>query len=315
MAWTEKDIPDLRGRTAVVTGANGGLGLATTQALAGAGATVVMAARDKRKAAAAESAIRNAHPAAALDLVPLDLASLASVRRAAEQIRGERPTIDILVNNAGLMAMPERSTADGFEMQFGVNHLGHWAFTALLLEPLLRADAARVVTVTSTAHHISRAVDPDDLSLEGHYKPWGAYGRAKLANFHFGLGLQQAFERAGVAATSLVAHPGLSNTDLQAHTVAEGGGGASAPFFHALAGATGMSAQNGARSQLRAATDPEAKGGEFFGPLFVNNGPPVRKPVLRRLGMQRAIATLWQVSEDATGIPLDIAGAKAAAGA
>ena len=314
MAWTEKDIPDLRGRTAVVTGANGGLGLATAQALAGAGATVVMAARDQRKAAAAESAIRNAHPSAALDIVALDLASLASVRRAADKVRDERTTIDILVNNAGLMAMPERRTADGFEMQFGVNHLGHWAFTALLLEPLLRADAARVVTVTSTAHHIGRPVDPHDLDLEGHYKPWGAYGRAKLANFHFGLGLQQAFERAGVAATSLVAHPGLSNTDLQAHTVAEGGGGASAPFFHALAGATGMSAQNGARSQIRAATDPEAKGGEFYGPLFVNNGPPVRKPVLRRVGMQKAIATLWHVSEDATGIPLDVAGAQAAAG-
>ena len=315
MAWTEKDIPDLEGRTAVVTGANGGLGLATALALAGAGATVVMAARDQRKAAAAESAIRNAHPAAPIDIVALDLASLASVRRAADQIRAQRPAIDILVNNAGLMAMPERRTADGFEMQFGVNHLGHWAFTALLLEPLLRADAARVVTVTSTAHHIGRAVDPDDLDLAGHYKPWGAYGRAKLANFHFGLGLQQAFEGAGVAAASLIAHPGLSNTDLQAHTVAEGGGGASAPFFHALAGATGMSAQQGARSQLRAATDPSAKGGEFYGPLFVNNGPPVRKPVVRRLGMHKAIATLWQVSEEATGIPLDITGAQAAAGA
>ena len=312
MAWTEHDIPDLTGRTAVVTGANGGLGLATAQALAGAGADVVMAARDQAKAASAENEIRDAHPAARLEVVELDLGSLDAVREAAERIRASRLAVDILVNNAGLMAMPERRTADGFEMQFGVNHLGHWAFTAQLLEPLVRADAARVVTVTSTAHHIGRAVDPDDVNLEGHYKPWGAYGRAKLANFHFGLGLQQAFERAGVRAASLVAHPGLSNTDLQSHTVAEGGGGASAPFWHALARTTGMSAEHGARPQLRAATDPGAKGGEFYGPLFVNNGPAVRKPVVRRLGMDKAIATLWSVSERATGVALDVSAAKAA---
>jgi len=315
MAWTEKDIPDLSGRTAVVTGANGGLGLATATALAGAGAEVVMAARDQTKAAAAEQAIRAAHPGARLEVVELDLGDLSSVRTAAERIRASRLTIDILVNNAGLMAMPERRTADGFEMQFGVNHLGHWAFTAQLLEPLVRADHARVVTVTSTAHHIGRAVDPDDVNLEGHYQPWSAYGRAKLANFHFGLGLQREFERAGVRAASLVAHPGLSDTDLQSHTVAEGGGGASAPFFHALARYTGMSAEHGARPQLRAATDPGAKGGEFFGPLFMNNGPAVRRPVLRRVGMDKAIAALWAVSERETGSALDVVAAKAAADA
>lgn len=313
MAWTEKDIPDLSGRTAVVTGGNGGLGLATARALAGAGADVVIAARDQTKAAAAVQTILADHPTARLTVVELDLASLESVRDAAARLRASRLTIDLLVNNAGLMAMPERRTADGFEMQFGVNHLGHWAFTAQLLEPLLRADAARVVTVTSTAHHMGRAVDPSDVNLEGHYKPWGAYGRAKLANFHFALGLQQQFERAGGRAASLAAHPGLSNTDLQSHTVAEGGGGASAPFWHALARYTGMSATDGARSQLRAATDPSAKGGEFYGPLFVSNGPPVRKPVLRRLGLDKAIATLWSVSERETGVALDVPGAKAAA--
>ena len=313
MAWTENDIPDLTGRTAVVTGANGGLGLATAKALAGAGAEVVMAARDQTKAAAAVQEILTAHPDAKLTVTELDLGSLDSVRGAAERIRASRLVIDILVNNAGLMAMPERRTADSFEMQFDVNHLGHWAFTAQLLEPLVRADAARVVTVTSTAHHIGRAVDPGDVNLEGHYKPWGAYGRAKLANFHFGLGLQQEFERAGVRAASLVAHPGLSNTDLQSHTVAEGGGGASAPFWHALARYTGMSAQDGARSQLRAATDPAAQGGEFYGPLFVNNGPPVRKPVLRRVGLDKAISRLWAVSERETGLALDVSAAKNAA--
>ncbi len=312
MSWSTADIPDQTGRTAVVTGANGGLGYETALALAGAGAHVVMAARDQDKAAAAESRIRTAHPDASLQVVPLDLGDLASVRTAASAIAASHPTVEILVNNAGLMAMPERRTADGFEMQFGVNHLGHFALTALLLEPLLRARDARVVTVTSTAHHIGRAVDAGNPHLHGRYKPWRAYGQAKLANFHFGLGLQQRFERAGVSAASLIAHPGLSNTDLQATTVAEGGGGWSAPFFHSLAARTGMSPARGALPQLRAATDPAAHGGEFFAPRFMNAGPAVRRPVLRRIGLQHAIDSLWAVSERETGVTLDVAAVSAA---
>lgn len=307
MAWTEKDIPDLTGRVAVVTGANGGLGLATAIALAGAGATVVMAARDQEKAELAEGILLGHHPDAVLEIVPLDLGDLASVRAAADTILAAHPTIDLLVNNAGLMAMPERTTADGFEMQFGVNHLGHYALTSHLLDALLRADAARVVTVTSTAHHMGRAVDPNNPHLHGRYKPWRAYGQAKLANFHFGLGLQRQFEAAGVAATSLIAHPGLSNTDLQAKTLAEGGGGWSAPLFHSMSAAGGMSPQHGARPQLRAATDPRAKGGQFYAPRFVSNGPAVRRPILRRLGMTKAIYTLWEVSQKETGLNLDVA--------
>ena len=307
MSWSTADIPDLSGAIAVVTGANGGLGLETAKALAGAGALVVMAARNQAKAAMAESEILVAHPDALLELVQLDLGSLESVRSAAETIAARHEAVDILVNNAGLMAMPERRTSDGFEMQFGVNHLGHFAFTARLLEPLLAADAARVVTVTSTAHHMGRPVDPDNPHLEGRYRPWRSYGQAKLANFHFGLGLNERFEAAGATASSLVAHPGLSNTDLQSTTVAEGGGGFLAPFAHSLASRTGMSAAEGALSQLRAATDPGARGGEFYGPLWGNNGPPVRKPILRRLGMQRAIETLWEVSERETGVTLDVA--------
>ena len=307
MSWSTADIPDLSGAIAVVTGANGGLGLETAKALAGAGALVVMAARNQAKAAMAESEILVAHPDALLELVQLDLGSLESVRSAAETIAARHEAVDILVNNAGLMAMPERRTSDGFEMQFGVNHLGHFAFTARLLEPLLAADAARVVTVTSTAHHMGRPVDPDNPHLEGRYRPWRSYGQAKLANFHFGLGLNERFEAAGATASSLVAHPGVSNTDLQSTTVAEGGGGFLAPFAHSLASRTGMSAAEGALSQLRAATDPGARGGEFYGPLWGNNGPPVRKPILRRLGMQRAIDTLWEVSERETGVTLDVA--------
>jgi NAD(P)-dependent dehydrogenase (short-subunit alcohol dehydrogenase family) len=306
MAWTALDIPNLTGRIAVVTGANGGLGLETARALAGAGARVVMAARDPGKTAAAEASIKSSHPAAALDIVPLNLASLASVRSASERILSLHDRIDILVNNAGVMAIPERKTEDGFEMQFGVNHLGHYALTSLLLPALLRAERARVVTVTSTAHHMGRAVDPANPHLRGKYGPWKAYGQSKLANFHFAIGLQERFEQAGVAASSLLAHPGLSNTDLQAASVRESGGGGSQKFFHVLAGRTGMTPATGALPQLRAATDPGARGGEFYAPRFVNNGPPVRRPILRRVGLARAIETLWQVSERETRIPLKI---------
>ncbi len=188
---------------------------------------------------------------ALLEIVELDLSSLASVRAAAEQILAAHGTIDILVNNAGVMGIPERQTSDGFEMQFGVDHLGHFALTALLMPALLRADAARIVTL----------------------------------------------DHAGAPAASLIAHPGLSNTELQAVSVKETGGGLSQRFFHGLAGSTGMSPASGALSQLRAAS-----GGEFYGPLF--SGPPVRKPILWRLGMMRAIARLWEVSERETGLKL-----------
>lgn len=310
MTWTTKDIPPLTGRTAVVTGANGGLGLETARALAGAGAHVVMAARNQEKAAGAENDIRASHPQASLEIVPMDLASLASVRAAAERIVGAHDTIDLLVNNAGVMAIPERRTEDGFEMQFGVNHLGHFALTALLLPALLRADAARVVSVTSTAHHMGRAVDTDNPHLDGHYGPWKAYGQSKLANFHFGIGLQRRFEAAGARAASLVAHPGLSNTELQATSVTETGGGASQKFFHVLAGSTGMTAAHGARPQLRAATDPGARGGELYAPRFVNFGAAVRRPIFRRIGLAGAIDKLWQVSERETGVRLDVSAAR-----
>ncbi len=305
MTYTVDSVPNLAGRTAVVTGANGGLGLQTAKVFASKGAHVVLAVRNQDKAAKAVEEIKAETPDASLELVELDLGSQASVRKAAEQILAAHDRIDILVNNAGLMALPERKTADGYEMQFGVNHLGHWTFTALLMPAILAADAARVVTVTSTAHHFGRPVDPDNPHLHGKYEPWRAYGQSKLANYHFALGLQREFEKAGVRAQSLMAHPGLSHSDLQVRTVAEGGGGFMGPFWVQLARHTGMSVQKGAMPQIRAATDPAAKGGEFYGPRFINNGPAVRVPVLRR-GNDSAIVTLWDVSERETGVPLDV---------
>jgi NAD(P)-dependent dehydrogenase (short-subunit alcohol dehydrogenase family) len=312
VGWSAADIPGLDGRTAVVTGANGGLGLETARQLAAHGAHVVMAVRNQEKAAAAVEQIRASAPDASLELVALDLASQASVRAAAGQVMAAHQSIDLLVNNAGVMAISEAKTADGFEMQFGVDHLGHWTLTALLLPALLRAPGARIVTVTSTAHHMGRAVDPANPNLHGRYSPWRAYGQAKLANFHFGLGLQRELAKAGLSAASLIAHPGLSDTDLQTVSVRESGGGASQRFALALTRRTGMPPADGALSQLRAATDPAARGGEFYGPLFVNSGPPVRKPVLRRLGLDTAIAALWEVSAGETGIAIDVRAAAAA---
>jgi NAD(P)-dependent dehydrogenase (short-subunit alcohol dehydrogenase family) len=306
MGWTAAGIPDQHGRTAVVTGANGGLGLVTARDLAARGAHVVMAVRNQDKAAAAVQEIRAAVPDAALELVALDLSWQASVKEAAERILAAHDRLDLLVNNAGVMAIAEARTVDGFEMQLGVDHLGHWTLTALLLPALLRTPGSRIVTVTSTARLMGRPVDVANPHLAGRYGPWRAYGQAKLANYHFGLGLQRDLERAGARTASLIAHPGLSRTDLQAVSVAGSGGGASQRFFHAMTQRTGMSAGDGALPQLRAATDPGAKGGEFFGPLFVNTGAPVRKPILRRLGMDRAIAQLWEVSERETGVALDV---------
>ena len=314
MAWSTADIPDQSGRIAVVTGANGGLGLETSRALAAAGAHVVMAARNQEKAAAAVEDIRGTVAEPVLEVVALDLGSQDSARAAAEQILATHDRIDLLINNAGVMGIPERKTVDGYEMQFGVDHLGHWSLTALLMPALLRGGAARIVTVTSTAHHMGRAVDPANPHLEGRYGPWRAYGQAKLANFHFGLGLQRQLEAAGAPAASLVAHPGLSNTDLQAVSVQETGGGRSQRFFHRMAESSGMSPAEGALPQLRAATDPGARGGEFYGPKWVNNGPPVRKPILRRIGMDSAIRKLWEVSERETGIALEVTPAVPAGG-
>jgi NAD(P)-dependent dehydrogenase (short-subunit alcohol dehydrogenase family) len=315
MSWTEADIPDQTGRVAVVTGANGGLGLETARALAAKGAHVVLAARNPNRAARARAGILAAYPAAVLQVGQLDLGSLASIRAFAERLRSQHPRVDLLVNNAGVMATPEGRTEDGFETQLGVNHLGHFALTALLLPALLRAPAARVVTVTSTARHMGRPVDPANPHLNGRYNPWRAYGQSKLANVHFALGLQQRLHKEGAAAISLTAHPGLSSTDLQAASVRGSEGGTSQRLWHWLAAHTGMAPALGALPQLRAATDPNARGGQLYAPRFVNFGPPVRRPLLTRPRDRAAIRTLWAVSERETGISVDVAGILAQVGA
>jgi NAD(P)-dependent dehydrogenase (short-subunit alcohol dehydrogenase family) len=310
MSWDETDIPDQTGRIAVVTGANGGLGLETARALAAKGAHVVMAARNLEKAADAERQIRSTQPEAHVEVRSLDLASKESIEIFADSILGEHEHIDLLVNNAGVMAIPERRTADGFEMQFGTNHLGHYMLTARLLPLLVGTPRSRVVTVTSTARHMGKPVDPDNPHLDGNYSEWRAYGQSKLANLHFALGLQRRLEEAGAETASLVAHPGLSNTDLQANTAREGGGHAS----ERAASLLGMTAADGALPQLRAATDPEAKGGELYAPRWVNFGAPVRRPLFGRSHDRDAIETLFTVSQRETGVPLDVAAAMTGSG-
>lgn len=308
MPWTTADMPDLTGRIAVVTGANGGLGLETARALADAGAHVVMAARNRAKAEAAVRDVRRDHPGASLEVVELDLASQTSVKAAAREILTHHPVVDILVNNAGVMALPESRTEDGYETQFGVNHLGHWTLTSLLLPALLKADAARVVGVTSMARFQGRSLGPDSVRLEGTYDPWRAYGNSKLANYVFAQALEREFRRHGAKAISLVAHPGLSHTDLQVTADERGGAGRIGRFWRNLAAKRGMPPARGALPQLRAATDPGAKGGQMYAPRFMASGIPVRRPILRP-GLRKAMDTLMTVSESETGVALDAEGA------
>jgi len=310
MSWSAADIPPQSGRVAVVTGANAGLGLETARALARAGATVVMTARDVAKGQSVRESISRHIPHASLELVELDLSSLGSVKRAADEILARHDQVDILVNNAGVMAVPERQTDDGFELQLGVNHLGHFALTSLLLPGLVPAGAARVVTVTSYAHHIGKSVDAQNPHLHGNYSTWGAYSQSKLANYHFGLGLHRLFTVTRVRAASLLAHPGLSHTNLQTRSV-EASGGWSQRFWQVLAARVGMAPATGALPQLRAATDPALSSGDFIAPRYFTAGPPVKRPTLRP-GSDEAIRQLWEVSQAETGLRLDADSVRAA---
>jgi NAD(P)-dependent dehydrogenase (short-subunit alcohol dehydrogenase family) len=293
--WTTDDIPDLSGRTALVTGANSGLGYETALQLGRHGARVLLACRNATKAQGALDALRAAVPGLQAEIVPLDLSSLASVDAAAEDVAGRVGTLDLLVNNAGVMAVGKGRTAEGFETQLGTNHLGHFALTGRLLPLLLRADAPRVVTVSSRAHVIGR-IDFDDLMGERRYGRWRAYGQSKLANLLFAAELDR---RLGDRLTSVAAHPGYAATHLQQ--------GQGQPLFEklmALGNAlAAQSAAQGAWPSLRAATDPAVEGNDFFGPhLLELRGAPVRVGRTSAAKDPVAAARLWDVSEELTGV-------------
>lgn len=294
--WTSKDIPDLSGQVAVVTGANSGLGIETAFALAGAGAAVVLACRDESRGKKALESIRSSFPDAELELASLDLADLGSVRRFADSFLSAHEALDILVNNAGVMAIPERrSTADGFEMQFGTNHLGHFALTGLMLPALLKRPA-RVVSVSSWAHRMGR-MNFDDLNSERGYRKWVAYGTSKLANLLFTYELDRRSQAAGTELVAAAAHPGYSNTHLQSDTIFS--------FTNRFA----QSSAHGALPSLYAATAPGVGGGDFYGPdgMLQYRGYPKRVDSSRAARDGAVAKRLWDASEELTGVTYDFA--------
>ena len=299
--WTAEDIPDQSGRVAVVTGANSGNGLETAKALAGRGALVVLAVRDLDKGRAAAEAIRVEHPGADLVLQEADLASLDSVREAAGAIGDRFERIDLLVNNAGVFHTPRRQTADGFEIRFGTNHLGHFAWTGLLLERLVPVAGSRVVTVSSNAHRYRSRIDFERFGVAQGRSQSAAYGRSKLANLLFTHELQRRMTAAGAETTALAAHPGWSETGILRHFPA-------IRIIHPLIGPLRHSAAAGALTTLRAATDPAAAGGEFYGPdgFMEMRGHPVLVPSSNRsrdVALQRR---LWEASEQLTGVHFEV---------
>ena len=296
--WTEQDIPDQSGRVAVVTGANIGLGFETARMLAERGAAVVMAVRDVEKGKQAAARIHGDVTVQALDLTSLD-----SIRSAAADLRATHPRIDLLINNAGVMYTSQQSTADGFELQFGTNHLGHFAFTGLLLDRLLPVPGSRVVTVSSNGHRIRAAIHFDDLQWERSYGRAAAYGQSKLANLMFTYELQRRLASLGTT-IAVAAHPGISNTELARSTPAV----LRVPVSW-LAPLIAQRPEMGALPTLRAATDPSVTGGQYYGPG--NHGEVRGYPkVVSSSADSHDLATqqrLWAVSEELTGVTFPVA--------
>jgi len=296
--WTADQIPDLSGRTAVVTGANSGLGLVTARELARAGARVVLAGRGS-KAEAARDSIAADVDGAELEPRTLDLADLASVRSFAGAVAADHPSLDLLVNNAGVMMTPRQTTKDGFELQLGTNHLGHFALTGLLVERLARGTEARVVTVSSIEHKAGE-IDFDDLQSERGYSPRGAYQRSKLANVLFALELERRSLAAGLPVKSVLAHPGYSATNLQS----SGPTGIAKAAMRVTNLLVAQSPNVGALPTLYAATAPGVEGGDFIGPDGFREfrGSPTHVEPIARGRDEQAARRLWEVSEELTGV-------------
>lgn len=292
--WSVASMAEQRGRVAIVTGANSGIGFETAKTLAQKGASVVVAARNPAKGEAAVEEIRREEPVGSVRLMLLDLADLASVRSFAADFSTDFQRLDLLINNAGVMALPKRfETADGFEMQFGTNHLGHFALTGLLFDLLSRTPGSRVVNVSSGAHRGGR-MNWDDLHFRQGYTPFGAYSQSKLANLLFTGELQRRFQGAGLDVLAAAAHPGWTATNLQTHS---GIAGLLNPIF-------GQKPPMGALPTLYAATAPEVMPGGYYGPdgLMEMRGYPKRVGMSNRAKDREAAARLWSVSESLTGV-------------
>jgi NAD(P)-dependent dehydrogenase (short-subunit alcohol dehydrogenase family) len=295
--WTADEIPDQTGRLAIVTGANSGLGLVTALELARHGAEVVVTSRSAEKGEAAAKEIAGVAGAAKPRVLALDLASLDSVRRFAQELSGQR--VDLLINNAGVMMTPRRTTSDGFELQLGTNHLGHFALTGLLLDSLARSDSARVVTLSSIEHRRGR-IDFDDLQQERGYSPRGSYQRSKLANAVFAVELDRRLRATDSSTISVLAHPGYSATNLQS----SGPTGLAKAFMAISNRLVAQSAERGALPTLYAATALGVEGGDYYGP----DGPGEVRGFPKKVeaipdAYDPAIGSrLWEVSEELTGV-------------
>jgi len=290
--WNLNQMPDQTGRVAVVTGANTGIGFETAAALAAQNAQVVLACRNQQKAEDAIERIRARTPDAELRFIPFDLASLASVKDFAETFRSDSDRLDLLINNAGLMVPPLGHTEDGFELQFGCNHLGHFALTGRLVDLLQATPHARVVTVSSLTHRMG-AMDFDNLNAEKGYKKMSAYGQSKLANLLFTFELQRRLADTGSDVIATAAHPGWTGTDLQRHT-----------SLIELFGSLAQGPARGALPTLRAAVDPQARGGDYFGPrgLFELRGLPKKVESTQAAKNELDARRLWHLSEELTGV-------------
>lgn len=301
--WNSDHLPDLHGKIAIVTGANSGLGLETSKGLAARGAHVVMACRDANKARDAMVRIRGEVNSASLEFMHLDLAYLMSIRNFSQQFQLRHKQLDILCNNAGVMALPLCRTKDGFEMQIGTNHLGHFALTGLLLETIQSTADARIVNTSSLAHRFGR-MNFDDLNSRHHYSKWKAYGQSKLANLLFTYELQRRLDMAQLDAISVACHPGYASTNLQL---------AGPLMENAAIGKLAMRASNrlvaqsermGAMPCLYAAASPDVEGGDFIGPGGFRElrGYPVKVRSSRRSHDEQAADRLWSLSEELTGV-------------
>ena len=302
--WTPRQMPSLEGRHAIVTGANSGIGYHTARHLARAGAAVVLACRNQQKGEAARTALLAHNPEAKVEVRVLDVANIDSVRRFADAYNAEGRPLDLLINNAGVMSLPERrSTPQGFEMQFGTNHLGHFALTGLLLRTLLRQPDSRVVTVASIAHKRG-ALNFDDLNAERSYDPRRAYNQSKLANVVFGLELDRRLRARQANTASIVAHPGVAVTNIVSNGMGTGLQGRIAGAVIAL---IAQSDDRGSWPTLYAAAAPEAHGGGYYGPdgFAEIKGTPVEVTPQPKALDPAAGKRLWEVSELLTGVRYD----------
>ncbi len=297
--WTAAEVPDQTGRVAIVTGSNTGLGYDTALVLAARGAHVVLAVRDTDKGKAAAARLVGRVPRANVTVQPLDVGSLQSIRTAAAELKSAYPRIDLLINNAGVMYPPKQVTKDGFELQFGTNHLGAFALTGLLLENMLPVEGSRVVAVASIAHRIQAAIHFDDLQWERSYNRVAAYGQSKLSNLLFTYQLNRRLAARDEPTIAVAAHPGISNTELMRHVPGSG-----LPGFRQVAGLVTNTPEIGALATLRAATDPNVRGGQYYGPDGFRElrGYPKLVESSKQSHDQDVQGRLWAVSEELTGV-------------